>query len=79
MQSKNKVSCSGIAELLGGSKAECASDALANMQMMKLEGTTTPTTTCLIASLDASAREFYTLCAEAQGMELEEWLDYQPF
>ena len=33
----------------------------------------------LIASLDASAREFYTLCAEAEGMELEEWLEYQPF
>ena len=32
-----------------------------------------------IASLDASAREFYQLCADEAGKDLAEWLESQPF
>ncbi len=77
MQSGNKSSCSDVA--VSESKTTCANHAQESMQATKKQVTTSPATTCLIASLDASAREFYTLCAEAEGMELEEWLDYQPF
>jgi hypothetical protein len=79
MQSENKVSCSDFAELHSGPKTTCDNGAPESMRVTKGLVTTTPATTCLIASLDDSAREFYTLCAEAQGMDLEEWLDYQPF